>query len=390
MTAWHALARLTQDDKARAVIHWFNARVARVTSGLEMSAPMSSRTQMLEDGRLLVTAAAGGLIAHLAGVPAGWLTGAMVASALVGLWRPWRGPSDPLVAAGMLLSGALIGASATPEAIAAAARYPLSLALLLGSLFVTILATGAVLRAAGWSRLDALLAAAPGALSAVMAVARERSDRLPQVSIIQFFRLFVLVAAAPGLIVLAGVGADRAPTAPIVGGPVDIAAMLLAGLALGLLFRRAGIVAPIILGSTLASMVLHGFGLVRGTLPTWLAVPAFVILGGMIGARLGELDGKQILRLLPLALAAFVTSVAVAVLFAWPASRLADVEYGAAFVAFAPGGLEAMALLALALGLDPLYVGAHHLVRFMVVGFCLPLLVAWLLRHEARGGGDAG
>jgi uncharacterized protein len=57
------------------------------------------------------------------------------------------------------------------------------------------------------------------------------------------------------------------------------------------------------------------------------------------------------------------------------AARLAGVSVGVAFIAFAPGGLEAMALLALLLGLDPLFVGAHHMVRFMTVGFALPLLV---------------
>jgi hypothetical protein len=348
------------------------------------------RPQIAEDARLLAVAGAGGLAAHLVGLPAGWLTGAMLASAVAGMLRPWRGPSDTLVGVGMLLSGALIGASATPEAIAAAARYPLSLVLLLLSLVVTVLATGAVLRRAGWSRLDALLAAAPGALSAVMAVARERSQRLAELSIIQFFRLFMLVAAAPGLIVLAGVGAAGAPPKPVIGGPLDVALMLAAGLAFGLLLRRFGVVAPIILGSTIASMALHATGVVTGSLPLWMALPAFVILGGMIGARLGELNGKAVLRLLPLALLAFITSVAVATLFAWPASKVAGVEFGAAFVAFAPGGLEAMALLAFALGLDPLYVGAHHLVRFLAVGLVLPIAVSQLISRERNGKPPAG
>ena len=47
--------------------------------------------------------------------------------------------------------------------------------------------------------------------------------------------------------------------------------------------------------------------------------------------------------------------------------------------------LEAMALLAVALGLDPLYVGSHHVVRFMAVGFLLPLAAAVALRMPDRG-----
>jgi len=40
-------------------------------------------------------------------------------------------------------------------------------------------------------------------------------------------------------------------------------------------------------------------------------------------------------------------------------------------IAFAPGAQDTMMVLALALHLDPIYVGAHHLARFLVVTFTL-------------------
>jgi uncharacterized membrane protein AbrB (regulator of aidB expression) len=85
---------------------------------------------------------------------------------------------------------------------------------------------------------------------------------------------------------------------------------------------------------------------------------------------------------MPLALIAFAVSMAVAVLFAWPASRIANVPLLSAIIAFAPGGLEAMAMLAFALGLDPLYVAAHHLIRFFGIAFALPFVAAWLMRRR--------
>ena len=53
-------------------------------------------------------------------------------------------------------------------------------------------------------------------------------------------------------------------------------------------------------------------------------------------------------------------------------------------VAFAPGGLEAMMVLALILALDPLYVGAHHLARFLGIAFVLPFVIR-LLPDRKRG-----
>jgi len=42
---------------------------------------------------------------------------------------------------------------------------------------------------------------------------------------------------------------------------------------------------------------------------------------------------------------------------------------------YAPGAVDAMMILALALHLDPVFVGAHHLTRVFVVSLGLPLLV---------------
>ena len=44
-----------------------------------------------------------------------------------------------------------------------------------------------------------------------------------------------------------------------------------------------------------------------------------------------------------------------------------------------------MAVLAFALGLDPLYVGAHHLLRFMPVELVLPLGLALMARNGKNG-----
>jgi len=43
-------------------------------------------------------------------------------------------------------------------------------------------------------------------------------------------------------------------------------------------------------------------------------------------------------------------------------------------VAFAPGAQDTMMVLALALHLDPVYVGAHQLARFMIVSLSIPLI----------------
>ena len=48
-------------------------------------------------------------------------------------------------------------------------------------------------------------------------------------------------------------------------------------------------------------------------------------------------------------------------------------------VAFAPGGLEAMTIMAFALNLDPAYVGAHQMARYIGLALLMPMVTAYVL-----------
>lgn len=353
-------------------------------------------TDGLGDILVIAIALAGGAVFAFAGVPAAWLSGSMIAVILAIIasstllnrrLAPLRAPWFDLT---MLLSGLLIGAAATPEAIAATARYPASIALLLVALVAIMAVTSYYLkRTAGWNEPEATLASAPGAMSAVLAIAIESKADIPRIAIVQMFRLLVLVAALPGLLVVSGLGQGHAAaTLAPVSTPLEMAVLVTVGLIFGLVLKRLGMMAPMIVGATLASALLHGTGLQKGTLPHEIAVFAFILLGGMVAGRTATVDATALRHALAPALGAFVVSMTVACLFAWPAAWLANVPYATALVAFAPGGLEAMAMLAFALGLDPLYVGTHHLIRFVAIGLILPVYLGLVDKITTRGRTD--
>jgi membrane AbrB-like protein len=338
--------------------------------------PYHLRT-LSREAAVIACAAIGGTLFTLLGVPAAWLSGSMLVVSVLGITRPLPDLRRPWFDSTMVMSGALIGSAATPEALAATARYPGSLLVLVVGLLAIMLATGAYLRfVARWSWIDSLLAAAPGALSAVIAVAQDKGANIGRIAAIQLFRILVLVAVLPSIMKLSSGGTALALPPPVAVASVgDMALLLGSGLATGLIFERIGITAPFILGATLASAVLHGTGLVHGTMPPEIAIAVMVMLGAAMGGRVSNLKRGEIAALFPLAIGGFVVSMAVAFAFAWPAAWLASVPYASAMAAFAPGGLEAMAMLAFAMGLDPLYVGAHHLTRFMLLGLLMPFVV---------------
>lgn len=353
---------------------------ARSADAMVRSPIHSTRlTTLRREAAVIALAGCGGAALSLFDVPAAWLSGSMLLVAVVGVLRPLPDLRKPWFDATMLVSGALIGSAATPDAIAAAARYPGSLAMLFLALVAIMLASGAYLRyVARWSWIDSLLAAAPGALSAVIAVAQAKGADIGKIAVIQLFRILVLVAFLPSIMQMAGQGAVGLPAVTHVVGAGDLLLLLACGLAAGLLFERLGVTAPIILGSTLASAVLHGSGFIQGTLPGSIQIAVLILLGAVMGGRVSTVKRHELAALFPLAIGSFVVAVVVAFAFAWPAAWLAGVPYATAMAAFAPGGLEAMAMLAFAMGLDPLYVGAHHLARFMVLGLAMPFIVARL------------
>jgi len=347
--------------------------------------PTTRLTILWREVLVIALAAVGGGAFALLGMPAAWLSGSMLLSAVVALFRPLPSLRRPWFDSTMVLSGAILGSAATPEALAAAARYPASLIILLVGVTAIMLATGAYLRhVARWPWIDALLAAAPGALSTVLAVAQAKGANIGRISVVQLFRLLVLVALLPSVMQLSGASAGM--PVPVVQS-VDAGTMFcvtMAGLALGLVFERLGLSAPLMFGATFASAGLHASGMVEGALPMPIQIAVQILLGTTMGGRIAHIPRNELKGLFPLAIGGFAVSIAVAFLFAWPAAWLADVSYASGMAAFAPGGLEAMAMLAFAMGLDTLYVGAHHLVRFVVIGLAMPLVLGRMTNAPPR------
>ena len=53
-------------------------------------------------------------------------------------------------------------------------------------------------------------------------------------------------------------------------------------------------------------------------------------------------------------------------------------------VAFSPGAQDTMMVLALALHLDPVYVAAHHVARFVVTALSIALAARAIAREQKR------
>jgi membrane AbrB-like protein len=330
-------------------------------------------------GYTVLAAVAGGAAIGGVGAPAGWLSGAMLGVAALAA----SGRAAPLpiyVQRGAVaLAGVGMGSGLSPATLHTLARYPVSLLVMAAALIAMTAASFMTLRRwRGFDPATAFYAAVPGALSYVFLVAARSPADLPRVAVIQVFRIFVLMALLP---MVARVGVKVSPFAFAVD-PVWITLILVAlGATLGAGLARLGVENGLLYASIIVSGVAHGTGLAPGRLAPGMQIVAQTLIGAWVGTRFIGFDWGLLRSLLVAATTSFLAAFATAAVFAEASSRLTGAPFADALAAFAPGGLEAMTMMAFALGLDPLFVGSHHIARFVMISLTLP----WAARRLERG-----
>ncbi len=360
------------------------ARFPSTSAALSASRPSSRPLRARDVAETLAFAAIGGGIFGWVGVPAGFLSGSILAvagAALAG--RPMCLPSSAGRAIYVVI-GISLGAVVTPETLHGIATYPASIGVLIVAMACIGLAGATYLRLAhGWDRTAAFLAAAPGGMSQVLIVAAELGADLRAVAIVQTMRVVIIAVGLPSGLALLGLAghAVRRVNGPFTGTLVVelvlLAAVSLCGAAAAHRFRLPG---GLMFGAMIISAMLHGSGLVHAVVPAWAANAAAVALGALIGARFTNTPPRLFLDYLAAAFGSFAVAVAIAAVFAAGLIEFLSLRAAEVMIAFAPGSVDAMMLLALALHLDPVYVGAHHVMRIVFVGLMMPFMARRVAR----------
>ncbi len=313
------------------------------------------------------------------GVPGGAISGAMVVVTLMTVFGLASRIEGPLRLAAMIASGVTLGAAVNPETLRGVITYPVSLLIMTASVIATTaVGTLFLVFAAGWSRSTAFLASSPGAFAYILAVAPSVGGDVPRIVVVQMFRVLILMAVLPILVV--EFGPPIAATPPAALDPLWLVGVMLAlGALAGFGLERLKVAGGVFFGAMLVSAVFHGTGVAPGRVPQPIALFGQVLIGAWTGSRFVGFDWRRLPSILGAATGSIGLGLATSAAFAALATWLLGVSFGAAMVGFAPGALEAMTMLAFALGFDPLYVAVHHLSRFMLLNASMPVIVqTWL------------
>jgi membrane AbrB-like protein len=349
--------------------------VKQITASLPFEWP--SRAKIRGALETLAIGAAGGLAFLYAGLPGGLISGSMIAVGIAAIaGRPLAVPPI-LTQTVLVLLGISLGSVVSRHLVDQVAAYPLTIALLALATFCATFGSSYYLqRVHGWDRTSALLAGSPGALSQITILAVERGADLPGIAVVQTMRVIILTAALPMVLALTGVAPTAAPSlTTTIASPLELLELVAAALGLALLLRLAKFPASWMFGAMIASSVLHGAGWIEGGLPNWVRGVALVGIGALIGSRFARMKIKTLAGHIHAALGSFAVAILVSAVFVAIVVLVTHVRFSDVVVAFAPGAMDAMLALALTLHIDPIFVGAHHLSRFVFVTIATPGIV---------------
>ena len=349
--------------------------------------PPKLATQIRNTCETLALGIAGGLAVGVTGFPAGWLSGAILVISIAAIaGRPMTVPSS-IARVTYVVMGISLGGTVTPETVAGMASWPMSIFLLTVAMVLLTAAVTLYLRLVHkWDISSALLGSFPGGLATVMVLAIENNANVRAVAVVQTVRVVAIALLLPaGLTALGLTGVPQFPVhRPPFSAPGELALLVTVSTSAAIAAQWLRFPGGLIFGAMVSSAFLHGTGWVTVNLPTWLTLLSFMVLGTITGTRFANMDVRTLRHLAAAAFGALVVGLAVAFACAVGAAWLLSLDAGPMTIAYAPGAIDAMMVLALALNYDAAFVGAHHLSRFVVVLAAMPLVVHIMQRMSRR------
>jgi uncharacterized membrane protein AbrB (regulator of aidB expression) len=108
-----------------------------------------------------------------------------------------------------------------------------------------------------------------------------------------------------------------------------------------------------------------------------------LVLGATVGSRFADTPLRTLIGYLGAGFGSFAVSLSVAAVFVLIVTHFFAFPIANVVIAFSPGAQDTMMVLALALHLDPVFVGAHHVARFLVVSFSIAIAARRIAKQKA-------
>ncbi len=335
--------------------------------------------------------ALGGWGAQVLGLPMPWLIGALLANAAwVMVLRPPRmALPRPVHALFVSVIGVMIGGMFTPGLLSSLAGWwPGLVGVILYTVLAQLGAFAIYHHLAGLDRATAYFAASPGGFIENINLGEEAGGDVALLGLLQFLRVVMVLIAVPfgfawwsGQAVGSAAGVTGAPGGPVATTAGDFALLAVAalgGLTLGRVLRLP---AGVLVGPVLLSAGLHLTGVLTVQPPSVAIIIAQIVIGTGLGLRFSGLSPRQLRRGVAACSLALVFYLLLAFGFAAGLSLITPYPMGTYVMSLVPAGVIEMSLVALTLGVNPVFVTTHHFIRILASVLVTPQIYArWVAK----------
>ncbi len=334
----------------------------------------------------LAIGTAGGLLFAWLKLPLPWMMGAMVATTIASIAGANIRIELRLRMVMIAVLGVMLGSAFRPELVDQVGEWAVSICgLLVYAVTAGALVTWYFRRVGGYDPVTAYFASSPGGLNEMVLVGREMGGDDRVIALTHSARILLVVMTIPFLFRMF---ADYTPSPDLLprGPGLDMALrdwLILAGCAaLGAAAAKLlRLPAAFLVGPMVLSGAVHLSGLTEASPPSLLVACAQVVMGSGIGCRFAGTAVSEVLRIVRISIGSTVILMASGVLFGVVLEHITGVPWFVLVLAYAPGGLAEMSLVALALGRDVAFVATHHIFR---IGFIV-ILAPMAFRIMRRG-----
>lgn len=228
----------------------------------------------------------------------------------------------------------------------------------------------ALVRYAGIAGSTAAWGTSPGAASAMVALSEDYGADSRVVATMQYVRVVCVVtigALVSRMIGVTGGGSEaHAQDVAVQGLNLVDFALSLGVIVFGVLVARR-IPAGSLMGPLLIGGALQMSGLLQITLPVWLVALAYGAMGAYVGLRFDRATIAYVSRRMPAMILGSLLLILLCALSAWFIAHLLDKDFLSVYLATSPGGLDAMAIIAIDTHSDVGFVLAMQTLRMIGV-----------------------
>ena len=230
---------------------------------------------------------------------------------------------------------------------------------------------------AKYEKKTSFFSAAPGGLGPLVMLAEHEKSDISQVATSHLIRLIVIITVFPFVV-------DQFSNETVLADEqfsfldqnhYHLIYLIFASLVLIFLFDRLKIPAPLLSGTLVASGILQISNLAYYQLPTQSIDFGLLILGASVGCRFAGKTLHEVYLNTKHSVVATLLLVLFSVIAAIAASFVIDKNFFSLLLAYCPGGIYEVAVIAIAFDLDPEFVAFHHIIRLLMILFIVPIIV---------------